>query len=966
MAALFRGARTITGLSVRSARLMSSGPSWANPVDTFARRHTDASTADRAAMCALIGVKDLGDLINKTVPNSIRLHDKFNFPASLTESELYAAMKALGAKNTVFRSYQGEGFANTWTPNVIRRCILENPGWYTQYTPYQAEIAQGRLESLVNFQTMICEMTGLDIANASLLDEPCAAAEAMAMTFTTHNRKRTVLFVDENTHQSTISVVKGRASPLGITVVVGDVNKADFSKKDTMAVLLSYPNTFGALNNFSDVSARAHKDGTFVICATDLLALTKIKSPAEQGADIAVGNSQRFGIPLGYGGPHAAFIAATEEFSRKLPGRLVGISKDPAGNKAYRLSLQTRETHIRRGKATSNICTAQALLANMAAMFAIYHGPKGLKDIADRVHHLTTALAQVVVSAGHSVPASYFDTLKISLKGTTAAAISAKALNLKINIRTIDAQTVGIALDETVSLKDLADLASLFQTQPLKLSSSPVDLITGSVHARETKYLQGEIFNSLHTEHGLMRYIKSLENKDISMVHAMIPLGSCTMKLNSATEMQALTWPEFSNIHPFAPADQTKGYHEMFKEVHDMLCTISGYDAVCMQPNSGAQGEFAGLRTIAEYHASRGDGHRNICVIPVSAHGTNPASAAMAGMTIVDVKTTKDGAIDVADFRKQCETHKNNLSCCMITYPSTRGVFEENVREICEITHANGGQVYLDGANMNAQSLLCRPGDYGADVSHFNLHKTFCIPHGGGGPGMGPIGVKKHLAPFVPSHPLIDPKGQPAVSGGPNGSSLIVTISWAYMRMMGWKGIEEATSVAILNANYMAARLAPHFPIMYRGAQGMVAHEFVVDFNGFKATSGVEVSDVAKRLMDYGYHAPTMSWPVPGALMVEPTESETKAELDRYCDALISIRQEIQEIEDGVYPRDSNVLKHAPHTLMSLMEPDWKRPYSQEKAGYPLPWLKNRKMWPTVGRVDDVYGDKNLITRNQS
>jgi len=907
-------------------------------------------------------------MISKTVPTGIQFSKSVALSASLSESEMHAELKSIASQNKVLRSFIGMGYYGTHMPSVIQRSIFENPGWYTQYTPYQAEVAQGRLESLVNFQTMISDMTGLSHSNASLLDEGTAAAEAFSLSFSVTGGKKNRFFVDEKLHPQTIGLIKTRADPFGVKVEVGSHSSFDFSAKDVCGVIFQYPNTEGSIEDFSALVKRAHDGEALAICATDLLALTMLKAPGEFDCDIAVGSAQRFGVPLGYGGPHAGFIATREKFVRKLPGRVIGVTKDANGKVAYRLALQTRETHIRREKATSNICTAQALLANIAAMYAVYHGPDGLRKIASRVHGLTVSLAKIVEQGGHSVQkGAFFDTLTISPKGGVDSILE-RAASRGVNLRRLDGGRVGVSLDETVTVDDLRVLAEIFNPAMgeaalmAQLQTQPPSAIPESFK-RTSEFLSHPVFHRYQTEHDFTRYCKMLENKDVSLVHSMIPLGSCTMKLNSATEMIPLTWPELANLHPYAPREQAAGYHELFRQMEKYLCEITGYDAFTLQPNSGANGEYCGLMAIRGYHKSRGEGHRNVCLIPVSAHGTNPASAAVAGMKIVTVKNLKSGAIDLVDLKARCAEHSKALAAIMITYPSTYGVFDEDVRDVCEIVHQHGGQVYLDGANMNAQVLLCRPGDYGADVSHLNLHKTFCIPHGGGGPGMGPVGVKKHLAPFLPSHPVVpDPtrSGGP-VSSGPFGSSLITTISWAYIKMMGADGLRSATSHAILNANYMAARLASHYNILFRGKHGFVAHEFVVDLKGFKATANIDATDIAKRLQDYGFHSPTMSWPVPGSLMIEPTESEPKEEMDRYVDALISIRNEIRDIEEGRLPKDINPLKCAPHPVETVTASEWNRPYSRESAAFPLPYLRKTKLWPGCARVDDTYGDQNLV-----
>ncbi len=909
------------------------------------------------------------------------------FSGAAAESQVGARFRELAGMNKVFRSYLGQGFHNTLVPSVIKRCLLENPGWYTQYTPYQAgacpgplcaassrspgacpEMSQGRLQSLLTFQTLVSDLTGLPTANSSLLDDGTAAAEAMFLAYNSAKQRHTFL-VDAATHPHVIAVIRGRAEPIGIKVVVAPVADFKFSA-DTFGCLVSYPSTTGEVADVAGVAAACKAAGGHPICLTDLLALTMLTPPGELGFDIAVGNSQRFGVPLGYGGPHAAFIACIDDrsFMRLLPGRIVGVTKDSNDQFALRLALQTREQHIRREKATSNICTAQALLANMVSSYAVFHGPHGLKNIAERVHTMTSALAQALRDGGHSVPAGlFFDTIKVVPSGcVTAAQVHARANAKGINLRPLDdGRAIGISLDETTTYEDLVDIVSCFSAGGA-VPTTGVNHIASSKFARASSYLTHEVFNKFHSETEMMRYLKYLENKDVSLCHTMIPLGSCTMKLNSATEMQALTWPEFANIHPFVPKEQAAGYLQMFKELEHGLLQVSGYDAISLQPNSGAQGEFAGLLCIRNYHIARGEGHRTKCIIPSSAHGTNPASAMLAGFEVINIPV-KNGALDLADLEAVCKQHAGSVGAFMLTYPSTCGIFEETAKEACAIVHRYGGQVYLDGANMNAQTMLCRPADIGADVSHFNLHKTFCIPHGGGGPGMGPIGVKSQLAPFLPGHPQMGASTLPPVSSAPFGSSLIATISWSYIQMMGSAGLAQATSLALLNANYMASRLAPHYPIMYRGSQGFVAHEFILDMRPFleieKHTDGKKVkwegitcTDIAKRLQDFGFHSPTMSWPEPNSLMVEPTESESKAELDRYVDALIQIRKEIQEVQDGKISVKDSVLRNAPHTQPIVMADKWDRKYSREQAAFPLPYLRRNKFWPTVGRVNDVYG----------
>ncbi|KAJ3695000.1 hypothetical protein LUZ60_000377 [Juncus effusus] len=947
------------------------------PSDTFPRRHNSATPEDQATMAALCGFPDLDALIDATVPKSIRAPPmKFNkFDGGLTESQMVEHMQRLAAMNKAYKSFIGMGYYGTHVPAVIMRNIMENPGWYTQYTPYQAEIAQGRLESLLNFQTLITDLTALPMSNASLLDEATAAAEAMAMCNNIQRSKRKTFIIASNCHPQTIDVCKTRSDGFDIKVVVSDLKDFDYSSGDVCGVLVQYPGTEGEVLDYEEFVKNAHAHGVKVVMASDLLALIKLKPPGEIGADIVVGSAQRFGVPMGYGGPHAAFLATSQEYKRLMPGRIIGMSVDSTGKQALRMAMQTREQHIRRDKATSNICTAQALLANMAAMYAVYHGPEGLKAIADRVHGLAGVFAHGLKKLGsvqvQELP--FFDTVKVTC--ADAKSIADLAVQHEMNLRVVDSNTVTVAFDETTTLEDVDTLFKVFNGG--KSANFTAESIAPEVDSpiptgltRTSPYLTHSIFNSYHTEHELLRYLHKLQAKDLSLCHSMIPLGSCTMKLNATVEMMPVTFPNFANLHPFAPVDQTKGYQEMFDDLGDLLCTLTGFDSFSLQPNAGAAGEYAGLMVIRAYHMARGDNHRNVCIIPVSAHGTNPASAAMCGMKIVAVGTDAKGNINIDELRKTAEAHKDNLSAFMVTYPSTYGVYEEGIDEICKIIHDNGGQVYMDGANMNAQVGLTSPGFIGADVCHLNLHKTFCIPHGGGGPGMGPIGVKKHLAPFLPSHPVVATGGIPApeqaaplgtISAAPWGSALILPISYTYIAMMGSQGLTDASKIAILSANYMAKRLENHYPVLFRGVNGTCAHEFIIDLRGFKATAGIEPEDVAKRLMDYGFHAPTMSWPVPGTLMIEPTESECKAELDRFCDALISIREEIAQIESGKADINNNVLKGAPHPPSLVMSDTWTKPYSREYAAFPAAWLRGAKFWPTTGRVDNVYGDRNLI-----
>mmetsp|Transcript_17635 Transcript_17635/g.21130 ORF Transcript_17635/g.21130 Transcript_17635/m.21130 type:complete len:1034 (+) Transcript_17635:132-3233(+) len=952
------------------------------PSDGFVRRHISPLVVDgeTEAMVKETGFESLDALIDATVPVSIRLKEDMNlgkYDVPPGESEFLANFKAMAEKNKVFKSYIGTGYYGTNVPPVILRNILENPGWYTQYTPYQAEISQGRLESLLNFQTMISDLTGLPMANASLLDEATAAAEAMTMCSGLARGKKPVFLVSDKCHPQTIAVCKTRADGLGLTVQVGDHNSFDYSKNDVCGILLQYPDTEGGLIDYSETVKTAQKSKARVVMATDLLALTHLKSPGEMGVDIAVGSAQRFGVPMGYGGPHAAFLATSDSHKRMMPGRIIGVSIDAMGEPCLRMAMQTREQHIRRDKATSNICTAQALLANISAMYAVYHGPEGLKEIGTRVHGLASIFAAGASKLGMSTPTKpFFDTVMIGVGAGKAEALKAAAEAEQCNIRVMDDSTISVAFDETTTLGDVDQLFSILAGGKASFTAeSLAGDVSGAVEpslARTTSYLTHPIFNMYHSEHEMLRYLHRLQAKDLSLCHSMIALGSCTMKLNATSEMIPITWPELANIHPYAPRDQAEGYTELFDDLADQLCTITGFDSMSLQPNSGATGEYAGLMSIRGYHQSRGDHHRNICIIPVSAHGTNPASAAMCGMEIVTVPTDEAGNIDKDALQAAAEKHKDKLAALMITYPSTYGVYEEGVDEICQIIHDNGGQVYMDGANMNAQVGLTSPGHIGADVCHLNLHKTFCIPHGGGGPGMGPIGVKAHLAPFLPSHPIIETGGLPepekkeafgTCAAAPWGSALILPISYAYIALMGSKGLTDASKYAILNANYMAKKLENHYPILFRGKNGTCAHEFIMDLRPLKDDFGIEAEDVAKRLMDYGFHAPTMSWPVTGTLMVEPTESESKAELDRFCDAMISIREEIQDIADGKVDAANNLLKNAPHPASMVMGEEWDKPYTRVQAAFPAPWVKDSKFWPTTARVDNVYGDRNLVVK---
>ena len=925
-----------------------------NPYDFANRRHIGPSPAEMAEMLAVLGVGSLDELIGQTVPAEIRQKVALDW-APLSEHEMLARMRGLATKDRVMTSLIGQGYYGTVTPPAIQRNILENPAWYTAYTPYQPEIAQGRLEALLNYQTMVCDLTGLPVANASLLDEATACAEAMTMAERVAKSKARGFFVDENCHPQNIAVMKTRAAPLGIEVIVGPPETLDATR--VFGAIFQYPGTFGDIRDFSDAIAALHDAKAVTVLATDLLALTMLKEPGAMGADIAVGSSQRFGVPLGYGGPHAAFMSCRDEMKRAMPGRIVGVSVDARGGRAYRLSLQTREQHIRRERATSNVCTAQALLAVMASFYAVFHGPVGLKAIAERVHFRAVRLAKALKAAGAKVaPKAFFDTITVEV-GVGQAGILAAARAEGLNFRKIGLDRVGISLDETSDDQVLMKVLRAFGI----LTVPPHRGTLGFPEAmlRTSAYLTHPVFQMNRAESEMMRYMRRLSDRDLALDRAMIPLGSCTMKLNAAAEMMPLTWPEFGSLHPFIPADQAQGYAEIIADLSAKLCQITGYDAMSMQPNSGAQGEYAGLLTIAAYHRARGEGHRDVCLIPVSAHGTNPASAQMCGMKVVVVGSLPNGDIDLADFRLKAAAAAANLAACMITYPSTHGVFEETVHEVCAITHAHGGQVYLDGANMNAMVGLSRPGDIGSDVSHLNLHKTFAIPHGGGGPGMGPIGVKAHLAPYLPGHPETGGIEGP-VSAAPYGSASILLISWSYCMMMGGAGLTQATKVAILNANYVATRLEAAFPVLFKGRHGRVAHECILDPRAFEVSAHVTVDDIAKRLIDNGFHAPTMSWPVAGTLMVEPTESETKSEIDRFCTAMLAIREEIRAVEEGRMDAENNPLKHAPHTVQDLVA-DWDRPYSREQGCFPPGAFRVDKYWPPVGRVDNVFGDRNLI-----
>ena len=960
-------------------------------VESFARRHIGPTEEEVWSMLSEVGYEDLDSLIDATVPKNIRLDRQLNLPAAKSETEALAELRAIANKNKLARSFIGAGYSDCITPPVIQRNILENPGWYTAYTPYQAEIAQGRLEALLNFQQMIVDLTALDIANASLLDEATAAAEAMSLCHAVAPNRKTFLIAD-HCHPQTIAVVQTRANPLGIEIKIADYSRFRFD--DTVfGALVQYPATDGAIYDYSDFIRQAHNAGALVVVAADILALTLLKPPGEFGADVAVGNTQRFGVPLGFGGPHAAYFATRDQYKRHMPGRLVGVSHDAEGRPAYRLALQTREQHIRRDKATSNICTAQVLLAVIASMYAIYHGPKGLRAIAERVHRLTSQLADDLRALGCTIAhENFFDTIRVEVESSEV--ILEHAAKAGCNLRALGPRAVGISFDETTTPRDIELLMSIFRATAVRdfadddLGEPPIRVPQFAI--RNSAFLTHPIFNTHDTETEMLRYLKKLESRDLSLTTSMIPLGSCTMKLNATAEMFPISWPEISKLHPFAPSDQTIGYREICEQLEDWLEEITGFAGISLQPNAGSQGEFAGLLAIREYHASRGEGHRNICLIPTSAHGTNPASAVMAGFKVVSVACLKDGDIDLADLRAKADQHARDLAALMVTYPSTHGVFEPTIREICDIVHAHGGQVFMDGANMNAQCGLCRPGDYGADVCHLNLHKTFCIPHGGGGPGVGPIGVAKHLAPYLPREFILDPetgrilfgegergKRPPAgdgsdypesfrggkggnVAAAPWGSASILTITWMYIRMMAAEGLKRASEMAILNANYIAKRLDRYFPVLFKGKHGLVAHECIIDLRQWK-NAGIEVEDVAKRLMDYGFHAPTVSWPVAGTMMIEPTESEPKHELDRFCDALISIHAEIEAVANGKQDRQNNLLKNAPHTARQIASDKWDHPYSREQAAFPAPWTREYKFWPAVARIDNVYGDRNLF-----
>ncbi|KOO13813.1 glycine dehydrogenase [Vibrio xuii] len=930
----------------------------------FVARHNGPNKSDQQKMLDAINVANLDALIDETVPAQIRLEQPMTLAEAKSEADMLAAMREFADQNQVKRTFIGQGYYNTFTPNVILRNVLENPGWYTAYTPYQPEISQGRLEALLNYQQMVMDLTAMDIANASLLDEATAAGEAMTLCKRAGKSKSKVFFVADDVHPQTLEVVKTRAKYIGFEVLVGTLES--LPEQDVFGALVQYPGTTGEVRDLTDIIAKAQANKTLVTVATDLLASALLKPAGEMGADVVIGSAQRFGVPMGYGGPHAAFMATRDKHKRTMPGRVIGVSIDSNGNQALRMAMQTREQHIRREKATSNICTAQALLANMASFYAVYHGAEGLRTIARRTHHMTAILAAGLTKSGFELAHnSFFDTITINTAGNTEE-LYAKAQAADLNLRKLDGK-LGISCDETTTTADIEALFTVFGVKEevnalsSEIAANEFAAIPESLR-RTSEYLTHPVFNTHHSETQMMRYLKQLENKDFSLTHGMIPLGSCTMKLNAAAEMIPVTWPEFGSIHPFAPMEQAAGYSALAKDLKEKLCEITGYDAFSLQPNSGASGEYAGLIAIQRYHDSRGEGHRNVCLIPSSAHGTNPATASMVSMKVVVVKCDDDGNIDMTDLAAKIEKHAENLSSIMITYPSTHGVYEEQVKEVCEMVHAAGGQVYLDGANMNAQVGLTSPGFIGSDVSHLNLHKTFCIPHGGGGPGMGPIGVKSHLAPFLPGHIENGVEGDDyAISAADLGSASILPISWAYIAMMGEAGLTDATKVAILNANYVMERLRPHYPVLYRGTNGRVAHECIIDIRPLKEETGISEEDIAKRLMDYGFHAPTMSFPVAGTLMVEPTESEDLEELDRFCDAMIAIREEMAKVKNGEWPLENNPLVNAPHTQVDLSAAEWDRPYSRELGCFPSPATKSWKYWPTVNRVDNVYGDRNLI-----
>jgi len=949
-----------------------------NHPDQFLNRHIGPNKEEITEMLQVVGANSLEELIKVTIPSKIKLKSELKLEEALSEYKFIEKLKSIARKNKIFKSYIGMGYYPTILPTVIQRNILENPGWYTQYTPYQAEISQGRLEALINFQTMVIDLTGMPIANASLLDEGTAAAEAMSMLYSlrkTEKESANVFFVSKECFPQTIEVLKTRANPLGIDLLIGDHKTLELNDK-IFGLLLQYPAESGEIYDYRSLIDNAHQNDIHVVVAADLLSLTLLTPPGEFGADVVVGSTQRFGIPMGYGGPHAAYYATKDEFKRHIPGRIIGISIDSNGNPAYRMALQTREQHIRREKATSNICTSQVLLAIIAGMYAVYHGPENLKGIAERIHLLAKLLDNELSLLGYKqLNKNYFDTLKLSFDESTKGnlnKIKEAAIKKEINFRYFEENFIGISINETTDYGDIVEILSIFSDAAnKKLDYSEIQKTAEQIKIdypenllRRSSYLQHPVFNSHHSETEMLRYLKSLENKDLSLTHSMIPLGSCTMKLNATTEMFGISWPEFSKLHPFAPLNQAEGYAELFNELEKDLREITGFAAISLQPNSGAQGEYSGLMVIREYHKSRNENHRNIVLIPSSAHGTNPASAVMAGMNVIVVNCDNNGNVDLNDLKKKAELNKKNLAALMITYPSTHGVFEEEIKEICEVIHANGGQVYMDGANLNAQVGLTNPAEIGADVCHLNLHKTFCIPHGGGGPGMGPIGVASHLTEFLPGHILVNlnhKKGITAVASAPWGSANILVISYAYIKLMGSEGLKNASIISILNANYIKSKLEPYYKVLYTGKNKRVAHELIFDMRDFKTSAQIEVEDIAKRLMDYGFHAPTVSFPVPGTLMVEPTESESKIELDRFCDALISIREEIKEIETGSADTKDNVLKNSPHTAQSVISDSWKHVYSREKAAYPAKCTRTNKFWPAVGRINNAYGDRNLV-----
>ncbi len=968
---------TTTPATQRQGRsLMAESSSSYSPItpsdlrahSIFSTRHIGPRDDDGQAMLEFIGLGSMDELIDQVVPGDIRLDGDLDLPEARTEYKLWHDLRKIAEKNKLFRSCIGMGYVGTITPAVILRNVLENPQWYTQYTPYQPETAQGRLEALLNFQTMIADLTELPLASSSLLDEGTAAAEAVAMVVSIGRQKRKKFFVADDCHPQTIAVVQTRGESMGIEIVVGAVESFDLSDADAAGVLVQYPTSDGRIENYETLAKEAHANGMMVVAAADILALTLLRAPGAWGADVCVGSAQRFGVPMGFGGPHAGFMATREEYVRKMPGRLVGVSVDAQGNQALRLAIQTREQHIKRDRATSNICTAQVLLAIMASMYGVYHGPDGLKNIAKRIHAQTQTLALGITELGHEVlGGAVFDTLRIKVRGESKSVLGA-ARARRINLRDFGDGTVGVTLDETADDGLLHDLLEAFGgtgKEDLTEMAMRATLDIPQAFRRDTAFMTHEVFNSHRSETEMLRYITELQSRELSLAHSMIPLGSCTMKLNATSEMLPVTWPEFAHMHPFAPREQWEGYAVLFDQLETWLAEITGFAAVSVMPNAGSQGEFAGLQTIKAYHDHNGQGQRNVCLIPESAHGTNPASAIVAGLKVVAVKVNEAGAIVIDDLRAKAQKHKDELAAAMITYPSTCGIFDDNIREMIDTVHEFGGLVYLDGANMNAQVGICRPGDYGADVCHLNLHKTFCIPHGGGGPGVGPIGANDKLAPFLPGHPVRNPAsaGEHAVgpvSSAPEGSASILPISWTYIALMGPAGLKQASQYAILNANYMVERLKDHYPVLFRGSKGRVAHEFVIDCRDFKKSAGIEIDDIAKRLIDFGFHAPTMSWPVPGTLMVEPTESESKGELDRFCDALITIRAEIAKIESGEYPKDDNPLKGAPHSIAAVGADEWTHPYSRDVAAYPAEHLRRFKFWSPVGRVDNPFGDRNL------